>query len=181
MQIDPIEYDLLLYTLEKQQKEIKRLRNRADFEEPKVFTTKNQKHIELSIPTDNWTCQHFIRYFLQRYRAAYGKNYSMQPSAFKLEAFKITHFWQRHKDLTKTQFKDMIDWLFETVNENYELKMGLMTNDKQLENFKKSATKNKKDEYNINEEELREAIKKQPKVDMTTKEVMEKLRKAIDK
>lgn len=179
IKIDPVEYDLLLHTLEKQQKELTRLKNHLDFEEPKGFNNKQRKDIDLSISVDKWNCQYFIRYFLQRYREAYEEDYTMQPSAWKLEAFKITHFWGRHKDLTKEQHKEFINWLFETANENYKIKMGLMTNDNQLENFKKSATKHKKDEYNITEKKIEEDIKKQPEVDMTAKELEEKMRKSL--
>ena len=180
MQIDPVEYNRLIDTLNKQQKEIERLKNLLDFTDTKGSKSKHKKNINLDDPIKKWNCQHFIRYFRRLYKKAYDEEYTMQPSAYKLEAFKITHFWERHKDLTKEQFKELITWLFETANENYKIKMGLMTNDTQLENFKKSSTKNKKEEYNI-EEKIREATKDEPKLDISVEEVQEKLRKAVDK
>ena len=177
MQIDPIEYNLLLYTLEKQQKELKRFENRLDFEKPKVFTTKGHKDMDLSILVEEWNCQHFIRYFLQKYKEAYGETYIMESSAsFKLEAFKITNFWKRNKNLSKEQFKDFIDFLFETANENYKIKMGLITNDEQLKNYKNFVSKRSERVYNKVEDIN---IKNLPKSTLTEKELKEKLRKSL--
>ena len=180
MNIDPVEYNRLIDTLIKQQKEIKRLKNLLEFEEPKNFKKKHKKNITLDDPIEKWNCQHFIRYFLKLYKKAYEEDYLMPPSAWKLEAFKITHFWERHKDLTKEQFKEFITWLFATAAEDYIIKMFLITNDKQLENFKKSAAKNEKDVYNI-EKEIRKATKDEPKLDISVEEVQKKLRRAVDK
>lgn len=181
MQIDPVEYNRLINTINKQEKEIRRLKNLLDFEEPKVSTSKHKKNINLDDPLEKWNCQHFIRYFRRLYKKAYDKEYMMQPSAYKLEAFKITHFWGRHKDLTKEQFKEFITWLFATANENYKIKMGLMTTDNQLENFKKSATKSEKDEYNIKETEkkLEDIADELPEADTTGEELKDKLRKTL--
>lgn len=179
MQIDPIEYNLLLHTLEKQQKELKRLRNRTDFEEPKVFSIKNHKTIDLNILVEEWNCQHFIRYFLQKYKEAYGEIYIMESSAsFKLEAFKITNFWERNKNLSKEQFKDFIDFLFETANENYKIKMGLITNDNQLENYKNFVFKRENNVYNESKDTN---IKNLPKSNLTESELKEKLKKSLGK
>jgi len=175
MQIDPIEYNLLLHTLEKQRKEIKRLENQLDFKEPKVFPIKNHKDMDLSILVNNWNCQHFIRYFLQKYKEAYGETYTMQESAWKLEAFKITNFWKRNEKLTKEQFKDFIDFLFETVSENYKLKMGLITNDDQLKNYKKFVSKrsdNKSDDVNV---------KNLPRSSLSQEELKNKLKNSLGK
>lgn len=180
MNIDPVEYNRLINTINKQQKEIKKLKNLLDFEEPKTFKKKHKKNINLDDLINKWNCQHFIRYFLKLHKKAYQEDYPMQPTSYKLEAFKITHFWERHKDLTKEQFKEFITWLFETAAEDYKIKMWLITNDDQLKNFKKSATKNEKEEYNI-EEKIREATKDEPKSDISVEEVQEKLRRAVDK
>jgi len=177
MQIDPIEYNLLLHTLEKQQKELKRLKNQLDFEEPKVFSAKNHKNIDLSIRVEEWHCQHFIRYFLKKYKEAYGETYIMESSAsFRLEAFKITNFWKRNKNLSKEQFKDFIDFLFETANENYKIKMGLITSDDQLKNYKNFLSRRKDNVYN---EVENNDIKNLPKSSLSENELKEKLRKSL--
>jgi len=178
MQIDPIEYNLLLHTLEKQQKELKHLKNQLDFAEPKVFSTKNHKNMDLDIHVEEWNCQHFIRYFLKKYKEAYGETYTMQESAWKLEAFKITNFWKRNKNLSKEQFKDFIDFLFETANENYKIKMGLITSDDQLKNYKKFVSKREDNVYNKVEDTKIENL---PKSQLSEKELKEKLRKSLGK
>jgi hypothetical protein len=186
MNIDPIEYNLLLHTLEQLQKEIERLKNRLDFVDPpkQIFENNHKKNIDLNDPIESWNCQHFIRYFLQQYKAAYKKDYSMQPSAWSLEAFKITAFWRRHSNLTKPQFKEMIEWLFETAAENFEIKMGLITSDNQLKNFENFRTKSGKGEYNkveTQEKELKKDVGEQTKVDITSKELKDKMKKSLGK
>jgi len=179
MQIDPIEYNLLLHTLEKQQKELKRLKNQLDFEEPKVFSTKNHKDMDLNIHVEEWNCQHFIRYFLKKYKEAYGETYVMESSAsFRLEAFKITNFWKRNKNLSKEQFKDFIDFLFETANENYKIKMGLITSDDQLKNYKNFVSKRSERVYNRIEDTKIENL---PKSQLSGEELKEKLKKSLGK
>jgi len=184
MNIDPVEYDLLLYTLQQLQKEVERLKNRLDFVDPpkQVFENNHKKNIDLNIPVEEWNCQHFIRYFLQQYKSAYKKDYSMMPSAWSLEAFKITAFWRRHSGLTKEQFKSMIEWLFETAAENFEIKMGLMTSDNQLKNFENFSSKGVQSKYNraeIPEEELKKDIGEQTKTDITSNELKDKLKGSL--
>jgi hypothetical protein len=187
MEIDPIEYNLLLHTLEQLQKENERLKNRLDFVEPKkeLFENNNhKKNIDLNDPIEKWNCQHFIRYFLQQYKTAYKKDYIMQPSAWSLEAFKISAFWRRHPNLTKEKFKEIIDWLFETAAENYEIKMGLITSDNQLKNFENFCSKKGKGEYNkveTQEEELKKDVGEQQKVDITSEELKDKLKGSLGK
>lgn len=178
--IDPVEYSLLLFTLEKQQKEITKLKDYLDFMEPKFKKSKQSKNIDLSIPVKNWNCQHFIRYFLNLYQNGYGEIYLMEDYSWRLEAFKITKFWERYRKLSKYQYKDFIDYLFGTVSEKYKLKMGLITNDDQLENYKNYCNKQDKKVYNEeNNETVRKVVEDLPEIKEDTKETVEKLRRTF--
>jgi hypothetical protein len=181
MQIDPIEYSLLLYTLEKQQKEIIRLKNRLDFVEPKKeLKKKNSKSMDLTVPVETWNCQHFIRYFLKCFQEAYGEVYLMESTAWRIGAFKITKFWERHPELTKPQYRDFIDYLFETVSENYKLKLGLITKDDQLKNYKDFCSKRGKIAYNAeNGEGFKRVDESLPEAGKNANETVERMRKTF--